>query len=172
MKKTLLSALALLAVASSATVYAETKIGVVSFREVIAKAPQRDAVSEKLRKEFQDRIDSLKKMETDIRGQQEKLQRDAATMSAQQQTEAKRNIEKVITDAQLKEKALKEDLQRREGEEMRLIENQVLQAVNLIASRDGYSVVLAKESTPYFQPAMDITAQVITAISPQAPAKK
>ena len=172
MKKTLLSGLALLVVATSSAVYAETKIGVVSFREVIGKAPQREAVSEKLRKEFQDRIDSMKKMETDIRGLQEKAQKDAAIMSPQQQTESKRTIEKMYTEYQLKEKALKEDLQRRESEEMRLLENQVLQAVNLIAARDGYSVVLAKESTPYFQPAMDITAQVIATISPQAPAKK
>ncbi|QGX38729.1 OmpH family outer membrane protein [Permianibacter aggregans] len=154
------------------TAFAEAKIGVISFREVLAKAPQREAISEKLRKEFQDRIDGLKKMETDVRGQQEKLQRDGATMSAQQQTEAKRNIEKIIADAQLKEKALKEDLQRREAEEMRALETQIMQAVSLIASRDGYSLVVSKETTPYFQPAMDITNQVVAAISPQGGAKK
>lgn len=160
------------AVMMAGSAMAEGKIGVVSFREVLAKAPQREAVSEKLRKEFQDRIDGLKKMETDIRGQQEKLQRDGATMSAQQQTEAKRNIEKTINDAQLKDKALKEDLQRREAEEMRLLETQIMQAVNLIASRDGYAIIVTKETTPFFKPAMDITDQVVTAISPQGAPKK
>ena len=165
MKKLMLIAAAVMMAGVS---IAETKIGVVSFREVMGKAPQREAVAEKLKKEFQDRIDGLKKMETEIRGQQEKLQRDAATMSVQQQTDAKRNIEKTIADAQLKDKALKEDLQRREQEEMRLLENSVLQAVNLIATREGFTLVLAKETTPYFQPTLDITNQVLAAISPQS----
>jgi outer membrane protein len=169
MKKLLMASAALLLAGAA---MADTKIGVVSFREVMAKSPQRELVGEKLRKEFQDRIDALKKAETDIKGQQEKLQRDAATMSAQQQTEAKRSIEKAVAELQLKDKALKEDLQRREGEEQRLIENQILQAVNLIASRDGYQLIVAKEAAPYYQPAMDITAQVVAALSPSAPAKK
>ncbi len=153
-------------------VAAETKIGVVSFREVIAKSPQRDAIGEKLKKEFNDRADALKKLNADMQAQDEKLKRDGATMSAQQVTDAKRNLEKMYADFQLKKKAFDEDVQRREGEESAALEKRVMQAVNAIAAKEGYQLILAREAAPFFQPTMDITPQVLAAISNPAPAGK
>lgn len=147
------------------SVYADVKIAVVDFREVFSKIPQRDAVEDKLKKEFQDRGESLQKLQNDIRTQIERLQKDGATMSDQAKTEAGRKIEQAKADLQLKGKAFEEDTQRRKNEEQAQLERKIVQEVNKLAAKDGYSIVLSREAVAYVQPQFDITAQVIAAVS-------
>ena len=61
----------------AAPVMADIKIAVVDFAEVAAKSPQSDAINEKLKKEFNDRIENMKKLQQELKTMQEKLQKDA-----------------------------------------------------------------------------------------------
>jgi outer membrane protein len=148
---------------------ADAKIGVVDVQEVLSKAPQAEAMAEKLKKEFQDRTDGLKKQESEIKAQAEKAQKDAPTMTEAQRIEAGRNIEKLKSDFQFKVKAYQDDIQRRRAEEMRLLEGKIGQAVNAIAAKEGLQLVLRREVVPYVQPDLDITAKVVQALG--APGK-
>ena len=149
---------------SASVTAAELKIGVVDIREVVAKAPQREAVTEKLRVEFKDRIDGLKKMEGDIRAMQEKAKKDEPTMTEQQKVDAGRNIQAKISDLQLKDKAFKEDVQRRENEEQRALMGKINQAINAVAAKEGVSMVLTRDAVPYVQAQYDLTEKVIQAL--------
>ncbi|RMH35603.1 MAG: OmpH family outer membrane protein, partial [Gammaproteobacteria bacterium] len=51
------------------------KIGVVSIREVANKMPQRQALTEQLKKEFASRNDELQKMANEIKEKQAALER-------------------------------------------------------------------------------------------------
>ncbi len=156
--------LALVPALVMAEVGADAKIGVVDVREVVAKSPQREAIGEKLKAEFKDRMDAMKKMDAEIRAQQEKAQKDAPTMTEQQKVDAGRSIQAKISDLQLKQKALQEDIQRREGEEQRALLGKINQAVNAVATKEGLSLVLTREAVPFVQPQFDITAKVVQAM--------
>lgn len=154
----------------AAPVMADIKIAVVDFAEVAAKSPQADAIREKLKKEFNDRIEAVKKSETEIKTAQEKIKKDAPTMTEQQRIDGQRNVEKMYQDYQFKGKALDDDMKRRQEEEMRGLGQKIGGLVSAIAVKEGYTVVLDKRSMYYFQPQLDITALVISQMGTPVPA--
>lgn len=143
---------------------AELKIAVVDIQEVAAKSPQREAIGEKLKAEFKDRIDALKKMDAEIRAQAEKAQKDEPTMTEQQKVDIQRALQAKGSDLQLKDKAFKEDYQRRGNEEQRALVGKINQAIAAVASKEGYQLVLTRDAVPYLQPQFDITSKVIQAM--------
>lgn len=148
----------------AANVMAEVKIGVVDVREVIAKSPQREAIGEKLKTEFKDRMDALKKASDEIKAMQDKAMKDAPTMTEQQKVDAGRNIQAKGTDLQLKDKALKEDIQRREAEEQRALMGKINQAIASVAAKEGVQMVLTRDAVPFMQPQFDLTPKVLQAL--------
>ncbi|NQD38686.1 OmpH family outer membrane protein [Permianibacter sp. IMCC34836] len=156
--------LALVPALAMAEASAELKIAVVDIQEVAAKSPQREAIGEKLKAEFKDRMDALKKMDTEIRAQAEKAQKDAPTMTEQQKVDAQRSLQSKGSDLQLKDKALKEDYQRRGAEEQRVLMGKISQAISAVAAKEGVQMVLTRDAVPYVQPQFDITAKVIQAM--------
>lgn len=146
-------------------VAADLKIGVVNMREVMAKAPQRDAITAMLKKEFSARQDELRKLDKQIQDKVEKAQRDAPVLSAQQKIDIKRELEQLNADFRLKQKAFEEDLNRRDNEEGRKLYLKVTQAIEKIAKQSGYDVILARETVPYINDRADITKDVLTTLS-------
>lgn len=144
---------------------AELKIGVVNMREVMAKAPQRDAITAMLKKEFTARQEELRKLDKQIQGKVEKAQRDAPVLSAQQKIDIKRELEQFNADFRLKQKAFEEDLNRRDNEEGRKLYLKVTQAIEKIAKQGGYDVILARETVPYISERADITKDVLGVLS-------
>ncbi len=169
-----LKVLTVAAVLAAAPVMADIKIAVVDFAEVAAKSPQSDAINEKLKKEFNDRIENMKKLQQELKTTQEKLQKDAPTMTEQQKIDGQRNLQTKGQDYQTKAKFLEDDMKRRQEEEMRGLGQKIGGIVNNIAVKEGYTMVLDKRSMYYFQPQLDITALVISQMgtpTPAAPAK-
>lgn len=144
---------------------AEMKIGVVNMREVMAKAPQRDAITAMLKKEFTARQEELRKLDKQIQAKVEKAQRDAPVLSAQQKIDIKRELEQLNADFRLKQKAFEEDLNRRDNEEGRKLYLKVTQSIEKIAKRGGYDIILARETVPYISERSDITKDVLTDLS-------
>ncbi len=166
----ILKALTLASALIAAPVFAEVKIAVVDFSEVAAKSPQADAIREKLKKEFNDRIENIKKQEAELKALQDKLQKDGPTMTEQQKIDGQRNLQTKGQDYQTKAKFLDDDMKRRQSEEGRGLEQKVYAVINAVAQKEGYTVVLDKRTIHYFQPHLDITALVISQLGSPAPA--
>lgn len=150
---------------SAPVMAADIKIGVVNMREVMAKAPQREAITAMLKKEFTARQDELRKLNEEIQKKVEKAQRDGPVLSAQQKVDVKRELEKLNTDFRMKEKAFQEDLNRRDNEEGRKLYLKVTQAIESIAKQGSYDVILARETVPYISERADITKDVLGVLS-------
>ena len=161
--KKLISAVAGVLLLSTA-VSAETKVGVVDYRMLMDKAPQADAIQEKLKKEFQEREDRLKKRQADLKAQAEKANKDAPTMTESQRIEAGRNLEKLRNDLEFDGKKLQEDFQRRRSEELRELGGKLQQAVSAVATKEGYQLVLSREAAPFVAPELEITNKVLQAL--------
>ncbi|MFT5236017.1 MAG: outer membrane protein [Shewanella sp.] len=141
------------------------KIAVVDMQAVFEQLPQREQVSKTLKTEFGDRVASVQKMQEDLRGMLEKQQRDGALMSETQKTEMVRKMESMKSELQLKGKALDEDMRRRQGEEQNKLLVKVQQAINKIAEKDDYDMVLQRGAVIYVKPTADISSKVVDALS-------
>jgi len=100
-----------------------------------------------------------------MRSMVEKQQRDGALMSDTQKTELVRKMESLKSEFQLKGKALDEDMRRRQGEEQNKLLVQVQKAINTIAGKENYDMVLQRGAVIFVKPEADISSKVVEALS-------
>ncbi len=144
---------------------AAQKIAVVFPAEVFQQLPQRDQIIKTLKKEFQPRVNELQKLEKKIKGIQEKQQRDAALLSGKEKTKMARDIESFMSDYQLKRKAFEEDNRRRQGEEQNKLRTKVMKAIDAVAKKEGYDLVVNGEGVLFAKPDVDISSKVVDQVS-------
>lgn len=156
--------LALIAGTFSSAAMASEKIVVVFPAEIFQQLPQKDQVVNQLKKEFQPRINELKALEGKIKSKREKYQRDAELMKEADRTKLERELDSLGADYQLKAKAFEEDNRRRQGEEQNKIREKVMKAIDAVAKREGYDIVLNGETTVFVKPTLDISKDVIAEI--------
>ncbi|MBO1270428.1 OmpH family outer membrane protein [Shewanella fodinae] len=154
----------LMLVGAPMAAYAE-KLAVVDMGAVFEQIPQREQVTKQLKSEFGDRMAEVQKLQDELKGLLEKQQRDAQLMTDAQKTDLVRKMESLKADYQLKGKALDEDLRRRQGEEQNKLLVKVQKAINDIAKKENYDMVLQRGAVIYVKPEQDISSKVVDALS-------
>ncbi|MCP3697648.1 MAG: molecular chaperone [Aliivibrio sp.] len=167
--KKLVKAAALGAVLVSGSFFANaaevgTKVGYVNMSQIVQQMPQREAVSEKLRTEFKDRIDELRSLESKIKDKVETINRDGELLGAKGKTKLEREIASLQSDYKLKAQALDEDNRRRQGEERQKLIMQVQQTVEKVANEEGYDMVVDAATLLWAKPEDNLSEKVIKAI--------
>lgn len=165
MKKMFNRAMMVLVLLSAPIAAQAEKIAVVDMQAVFEQLPQREQVSKTLKTEFGDRVASVQKMQEELRTMLETQQRDGALMSASQKTDMVRKMESMKSELQLNGKALDEDMRRRQGEEQNKLLVKVQQAINTIAEKESYDMVLQRGAVIYVKPTADISSKVVDALS-------
>ena len=150
---------------SSAAAQAEIKIGVVDVPLVLSKLPQKDEVGEKLKKEFADRVQKVEKMRSELQALESKLQKDGALMSETEQSEQLRKLKSLQAQYQIEGQSLDEDSRRRQAEERNTLLQKVKTAIDAVAAREGFDVVLQGGGVVYAKPNMDLSEKVIAEIT-------
>lgn len=147
---------------SATSLAAEMKVGIVNVQAVLSKAPQLEAESIKLQEKFKERSNVLQALQTEIKGMQEKGQKDRMTMSNEDLKALSRDIEFKSAELQLKDKSFKEDVQ--EGQELanRAVFQLMMKAIDQVARNEKIDVVIRRETTLYAIPGVDLTDKVIT----------
>lgn len=167
MKRYYMTALLLGTFLFSGLAQAAVKIGVVDVARVFQEVPQREKVAQQLRQEFEGRIKELQALEKEMQTLVEKEKRDGALMSESQRTEMARQMESLQADYRLKGRALEEDERRRQLEERNRLLAEVKEAVDAIAKKEKYDLVLQASAVAYVDQAHDISNKVIDMISKQ-----
>jgi len=152
---------------------AQAKVGVVNVARLLQESPQAQAASKALENEFAARRKDLENQQKDLKTREDKLQKDGAVMAEAE----RRNAEKALRDGQRelarKQNEFLEDLNVRRNEALGQLQRSVLQEVQTYAKTAGLDVVVA--DALYASPAVDITNQVLAALSRKgaapAPAK-
>jgi len=165
LKKMVNRALITLALFATPMLVQAEKLAVVDMGQVFEQLPQREQISKSLKAEFGDRVAEVQKMQEDMRSMVEKQQRDGALMSDTQKTELVRKMESLKSEFQLKGKALDEDMRRRQGEEQNKLLVQVQKAINTIAGKENYDMVLQRGAVIFVKPEADISSKVVEALS-------
>ena len=144
---------------------ADQKIGVINFQEVMSKIPQTAALMQSLEAEFKDEKAIVTQLEKDIKYYQEKLKRDGSLMSAKEKEELNVKVKSLFQEYQVKGKALQEKASQRQNQETNKIIALVRQAVDKIAVKQNYDLVLSQQAVVYAKPDSSLTDVVVEQVS-------
>jgi outer membrane protein len=156
-----LSAAALAGFASLAS--AEIKIGVVNTNRLMSDAPQAKAATEALRVEFAAREKEIQTTGAALKAREEKLTKDAVTMTEVQRSAAEKELRDGYRELQRKQAEVQDDFNARRNEELSRLNRTLVEEVQLFAKAQGYDVILA-DGVLYATAAYDVTGPVLVAL--------
>ncbi len=161
MKKTIVIVLALML--ASAFAYSQVKIGVVNSQEIVAKTKKGLDIQKRMQAFQQVKQQELKKLQDEI----SKLEKDLVSPALNAATRDSKSIE--LDNKRKDFKRTYEDAQsefnRKLQNELTQLESELSPLVQEIGKKGGFTVILdiAQRGVAYFDPAVDITADVIKA---------
>jgi outer membrane protein len=148
---------------------AELKIGIVDYNRLAAESPQAKAISEALRAEFSPRERDLQNAQNSLKAKEDKLQKDAATMTDEQKARADKDLRDGLRDLQRRQQEAQDDLNSRRNEELSRLQRVLIEQVRTYAKAQNFDLVIA-EGVIYNTPAIDITPAILTALNAGKPA--
>jgi len=172
MKKSLFSIFALLALTTFAV--AETKIGIINPQLVLQNSVKGKQVIEKLRSLNLAKQKTYETMQKEI----ETLEKDILSPALNQETREKKSAD--LQNKRIDIKRFAEDAQKDsmaiQQKEFESLQRELMPIIEKIAKANGYSMVLDLNTAgvTFFEPAIDVTDQVIKAYDAQvaSPVKK
>ena len=166
MKHLFLSAILAFTAVASFSAHAETKIAVINTAYIYQKAPQNEAITQRLKAEFSGRESEIKRLGQEIEKARTDYMNNVATMSQTQSTAKKREIEQKLSDIKLKQNAAKEDLAARQSAEQRALGQKVKTAVEKVAKAGGYNMLIDRQAALYIDSTVvDISEQVLAELA-------
>ena len=161
MKITSISLVVLTASLTAQAAEAAQKIGYVNTAKVFQTVPQVQAVEQKLEKSSKDKRAELDKLKKQIDTKVEKLKRDAQLMSTNDVDNLRIDIQSMQAKLEVKGKSFQADINKMKQEEMQKINVKIQAAIDKVAKKDGYDIVLNGQALVYATPSADITDSVI-----------
>lgn len=149
----------------STSVMAEQKIGVVDVQSVFQAMPQAAEIQNTIEMEFKAQIEEVEQLQKDGQYFAERLQRDAATMSEQEKKDLQKKILDIRQNLTEKGQPLQQNIQRRSNEERNKLLALIKQAIDSVAAKDGYDLVLNSGAVAFAKPDHDISEKVLTQVN-------
>jgi len=142
---------------------APSKVGLVNIQEAILSAAEGKKSMADLQKKYQPRQQEIQKDSQDIQAISDQLQKQAATLSDEEQ----RNLNRQLEEKQKLLKRTQEDAQADFGadrdEMFRRIGQKMVKVIQDFAPKNGYSLVIGSDQVPIYYAAteVDLTEQIV-----------
>ncbi len=150
--------------ASSAMAF-EQKIAVVNVQEAISQIPQAAALMQTLEAEFKGEKSVIEALQKDLTFEDENLKRNGSLMSEKEKTELQTKMAGLYQQYQVKVKEFQQKVSQRKNEETNKLLALVTQAVDNIAAKNDYDLVISKQAVVFSKPATNITSKVVDQVS-------
>lgn len=161
---------------------AELKVGVVNYGRLMQDSPQAKTALDAIRNEFAPREKELQTSQASLKSKEERLQKDAATMSDEQRARQEKDLRDGYRDLARKQQEVQDDFNARRNEEMSRLQRVLIEEVQVYAKAQTFDLVLA-DGVIYFANSLDITPAILSAlqsrparaapaVKPTAPAAK
>lgn len=141
------------------------KIGIVDVQKIIQKAPETQKYSDALKAKFKPRQDKIVELNKKVQDDEAKLTKNGSVMKASERdkiqdklTSEKRDLQRMMQDYQ-------DDLTQARDRDMQELFAHIEKAVNTVAKREKFDLVLQKTAAPYAEAHLDITEAVIKELS-------
>jgi outer membrane protein len=149
----------MIGLAFCATVDAQQlRIGYVDMKEVLDSAPQVIAGRSKLDQEFRSRNDAIEMDEMRGSALEQRLQQ--ADMTADNRLQMERELRDISRNVSRRKEDLRDELSFRRTEEVQRLEEQINVAVQEIAQRNGFDLIISSPVI-YANPDLDITGLIL-----------
>jgi len=149
----------------STSVMAEQKLAVVDVQGVFQAMPQAAEIQNAIQMEFKDQLEEVNQLQRDGQFFAERLQRDAATMSEAEKKDLEQKILNVREQLTTKGQPLQQNIQRRSNEERNKLLGLIKQAIDAVAAKEGYDVVLNAGAVAFAKEEHDLSEQVLQQVS-------
>ena len=146
-RKVLLGSLAALVFAVPAM--ADVKVGVVDYARLLSESSQAKNLTEALEAEFGPRYQQLVTQDRALKAKAEKLQKDEATMSADQRSKTEKEIRDGARELDRKGKELKDDSEAKRNEEFVKLQRMIDNEVRDYAKAQSYDIVRCHPSVQW-----------------------
>jgi outer membrane protein len=153
------------ALLTTAAQAADQKIGVVDVQGIVRSLPQFAEIGQTIQGEFKDQIQEFNTQKEEYNFLLQKLQRESATMGADEKSKLEEQIIALNKTLQEKSGPIQEGMQRREQEEAKKLFALVMQAVDKIAADGKYDIVLSRSAAPFVKPELDISQAVLEQVT-------
>jgi len=150
--------------------WADPKVAVVDPQRLMAESPQGKAMMESIRAEFAPRERTLQAQQQSLKGKQDKLSKDGATMTEDQRARAEKELRDGARDFERARGEFQDDFSARRNEEMSRLQRTLGEEVRSYAKAQNFDVILSGEAVIYATPAYDITPAILTALQARAAA--
>jgi len=148
-----------LALLTSASATAQSlRIGYVDMKRVLDNAPQVVAGRELLDQEFRSRNEAIELDEFRAKTLEDRLSKGDMTIESSQQTE--RELRELRRNVNRRKEDLRDELSFRRTEEVQKLEEEINLAVQEIAQRNGYDLIISSPVV-YANPDLDITDLIL-----------
>ena len=139
---------------------AEFKVAFVEAAKLLQQAPQAEAATARIEREFAPRNRELVSMQKEIRRLEDKLMRDAAIMKEREAAKLEQNVRLKKRDLKRQQDEFREDLTLRRNEELQKLQRRVLETIQRVAEREKYDLVLS-EGVVFASKRVNITPKVL-----------
>lgn len=157
-----------LALGVASTAFAEAKIGVVNTQRLMSEAPQAKAAIDVIRTEFAPREKEIQTMQVALKAREDKLAKDAATMSEVQKSAAEKELRDGYRDLQRKQSEVQDDFNARRNEEMSKLQRVLGDEIQTFAKAQGYDLILS-DGVIFATNALDVTGPILAALQGRKP---
>jgi outer membrane protein len=145
----------------SISVSAAGKSAFINSKLLLEKSPQAIAANDRLKKQFGDRDQSLRKLAQDIQKMEKTFKNDSAIMSDEQKKKAEDNIIQNKRRFQFEQQSLKEDLQAKQRELLQELQVSIKEVIQAYGKAKGYDFIFTDASIAYASDAVNITEEII-----------
>lgn len=149
----------------STSVMAEQKLAVVDVQGIFQAMPQAAEIQNAIQMEFKDQIEEVNQLQRDGQFYAERLQRDAATMSEQEKKDLEQKILTVREQLSQKAQPLQQNIQRRSNEERNKLLGLIKQAIDSVAAKQGYDLILNANAVAFANDEIDLSEDVLAQVS-------
>ena len=139
------------------------KIGYVNTQRIFRDAPTAKEAAARIESEFSKRDQELQRMARELKGTQEKFEKDALTMGESDRRSKERELSELSREFQRKQREFREDLNLRQNEENAAIIEKANAAIKQLAEAEKYDLIL--QDVVWVSPKLDITDRIIKALS-------
>ena len=150
---------------ASSAMAQDQKIAVVNVQEAISQIPQAAALMQTLETEFKDEKAVIEQLQKDLTFEDENLKRNGSLMSEKEKTDLQTKMAGLYQQYQVKVKEFQQTVSMRKNEETNKLLALVTQAVDNIAAKDGYDLVISKQAVVFSKPKTNITSKVVEQVS-------
>jgi outer membrane protein len=140
--------------------WAELKIGVVDYGQLVEESPQAKAALDSIRTEFTPRQRDLQNQQATLKAKEDRLQKDGATMSQDQRTNSEKDLRDSYRELQRKQSEVQDDFNARRNEEMSRLQKILIEQVRIYAKAQNFDLVIA-DGVIYTTPTIDITPAIL-----------